>query len=36
MENITEFIKNLDIDEKIKNELYKINVENYIGNSNEI
>ena len=33
MENITEFIKNLDIKEHIKNELYQINVENYIGNS---
>ena len=35
MENITQFIKNLDIDEYIKNELYQINVENYIGNSNQ-
>ena len=33
MENITEFIKNLDIKQHIKNELYQINVENYIGNS---
>ena len=30
--DITEFIKNLDIEEHIKNELYQINVENYIGN----
>ena len=33
MENITEFIKNLDVEEHIKNELYQINIENYIGNS---
>ena len=32
MNDITEFIKNLDIEEHIKNELYQINVENYIGN----
>jgi adenylosuccinate lyase len=35
IENITQFIKNLDIEEHIKNELYQINVENYIGNSNQ-
>ncbi len=34
MENITEFIKNLDVEEHIKNELYQINIENYIGNIN--
>ena len=34
IENITEFIKNLDVEEHIKNELYQINVENYIGNIN--
>ena len=34
MENIIEFIKNLDIEEHIKDELYQINIENYIGNIN--
>ena len=34
MKNITEFIKNLDVEEHIKNELYQINIENYIGNIN--
>ena len=33
MDDITVFIKDLDIDEKIKNELYEVNVENYIGNA---
>lgn len=33
MKHITQFIKNLDIDEYIKNELYNISVLNYIGNS---
>ena len=32
MNDITEFIKKLDIEEHIKNQLYQINVENYIGN----
>ena len=33
MDDITVFIKNLDIDEKIKTELYEITVETYIGNA---
>jgi len=33
MDDITVFIKNLDIDEKIKTELYEITVESYIGNA---
>tara|TARA_Y100000817_G_C16789224_1_gene514282 strand:+ start:19 stop:1140 length:1122 start_codon:yes stop_codon:yes gene_type:complete len=36
MDDITVFIKNLDIDEKIKNELYEVNIETYIGNSQNI
>jgi len=33
MDDITVFIKNLDIDEKIKKNLYEVNIENYIGNA---
>ena len=33
MEDITKFINNLKVDEKIKKQLNKITVENYIGNS---
>ena len=33
MDDITIFIKNLKVSENIKKELYEINVENYIGNS---
>ena len=36
MDDITIFIKNLDIDEKIKKKLYEVNIENYIGNSQNI
>ena len=36
MENITEFINSLNISENIKDELKKINIENYIGNAENI
>ena len=36
MDDITVFIKNLDIDEKIKKNLYEVNIENYIGNAENI
>ena len=36
MENITEFINSLDINTTIKDELKKINIENYIGNAENI
>ena len=36
MDDITVFIKNLDIDEKIKKKLYEVNIENYIGNAENI
>ena len=36
MDDITVFIKNLDINEKIKKKLYEVNIENYIGNSQNI
>ena len=36
MDDITFFIKNLDIDEKIKKKLYEVNIENYIGNAENI
>ena len=35
-ENIVEFIRNLNIDSKIKKELLLINQDNYIGNANKI
>ena len=34
-EIINDFIKNLNIEKKIKDELYTINIETYIGNSNK-
>ena len=36
MDDINNFIKNLDIKEHIKEELYQINIDNYIGNSQNI
>ena len=36
MNDIRNFIKNLEVNENIKKELYEINIENYIGNSYNI
>lgn len=36
MDDINVFIKNLDIKEHIKEELYQINIDNYIGNAENI
>ena len=36
MNDISLFIKKLDVDENIKKKLYEINTENYIGNAKNI